>query len=156
MPKQAKRKIYSEVKYVQNRTRTEGMEHYNEAKQSFDDYYAKKISAHEQQLANWRRIINTSIMPIYQSVPVTAMAIGDIIIVGFGGEPFTRYADRSRELAPEKFVIAAACANGYQGYLPTKQAFEDGGYESAGSYYTPTLEDEVINAVSEMFEHSKA
>lgn len=143
-------KIASKVRFVYNRTRTDGMENYEEAKQGLEDHYSDKCKAHEQKLANWRRITNTGIMPVLQHVPVTTMAIGDLVIVGFGGEPFTQYATRAREMAPDKIVISAACANGYQGYLPTKSAFEDGGYESMSSFFSPTLEEEVMGSVSEM------
>ena len=143
-------KIASAVRNAYIKTRIDDMEKFDEAKQGLEDHYSGKEKAHEQKLANWRRITNTRIMPVYQHVPVTTMKIGDIILVGFGGEPFTRYADRSRELAPNNFVIAAACANGYQGYLPTAQAFADGGYESVSSYFSPSIEDDVIGTVEEM------
>lgn len=143
-------KIAADVRLAYIKTRTDGTENYAEAKQNFDAYYEKKISAHIQQLAGWRRVINTRTMPLYQHVAVSAMRIGDVVLVGFGGEAFTEYANRSRALAPDKFVVAATCTNGYQGYLPTKQAFEDGGYESAGSYFSPTIEDELVGTVEEI------
>lgn len=146
-------KISSSVKFAYIKTRTDDMEKFAEAKKGLDDHYSGREKAHEQKLANWRRITNTMIMPVYQHVPVTTMMIGDVIIVGFGGEPFTQYANRSRDLAPDKFVVAAACANGYQGYLPTAQAFKDGGYESASSFFSPSIEDDVMATVEEMLKN---
>lgn len=143
-------KIASDVRFASIKTRTDGMENYDEAKQSLDAYYAKKISAHIQQYASWRRIVNTKNMPLYRHIPITVMKIGDLILVGFGGEAFTEYANRSRALAPDQFVVAATCANGYQGYLPTAQAFADGGYESVGSSFSPTIEDELVGTVEEI------
>lgn len=146
-------KVSSEVRYVYNKTRTDGMEKYDEAKALYYGYYngtIDKSTVHEQDLAGARRILNTKIMPEYQAVPVTVMGIGDVAFVGFGGEPFTEYANRARRSAPDKYVISAACANGFQGYLPTKAAFEDGGYESVGSFYTSSLEDEICGAAEEM------
>ena len=145
-------KIVSRVRNAYVKTRTDDIEKYDEAQQGLNDHYSNKAKAHEQQLANWRRITNTRIMPVYQHVPVTTMMIGGILIVGFGGEPFTQYANRARALATDKFVIAAACANGYQGYLPTAQAFADGGYEAASSFFSPTIEDDVMNTVAEMLD----
>ena len=145
-------RISSCIRNAYIKTRTDDMEKYDEAKKGLDDYYSNKSSAHVQQMGNWKRIINTRIMPVYQHVPVTTMMIGDILIVGFGGEPFTQYANRSRDLAPDKFVVAAACANGHQGYLPTSQAFADGGYESASSYFSPSIENDIMSTVTEMLE----
>ena len=148
-------KITSDVRIVYTQTRVEGTERYDEANKLYSDYFAGLTKPHEQYLAEARRIINTRIMPIYQSIPLTVMTFGEIAFVGFGGEPFTEYATRARAIAPDKYVIAAACANGFQGYLPTKQAFADGGYEAVGSYFTPALEDEIMNTVSEMLDEIK-
>jgi hypothetical protein len=51
-----------------------------------------------------------------------------------------------RALAPDKFVVCAVCANGYEGYYPTEEAFAQGGYEAKSSLFTPTLEHEILDA----------
>ena len=58
----------------------------------------------------------------------------------------------TRDLAPDKFVVCAVCANGYEGYLPTEKAFQQGGYESKSSLFTPTLETEIRSALQQMVE----
>ena len=57
-----------------------------------------------------------------------------------------------RALAPEKFVVCTVCANGYEGYFPTEEAFAQGGYEAKSSLFTPTLEREIIDAAKGIFE----
>ena len=42
--------------------------------------------------------------------------------------------------------------NGHQGYLPSAEAFAQGGYESKTSRFTPTLESEAISAAKEMLD----
>ena len=143
-------KVASDVRPVFNRTRTDGLERYEESKQFLEDYYAKRIKAHAQEIAAARRVINIRIMPIFQSLNVTAMKVGDLAFVGFGGEAFTEYANRSRASQPDKFVIAITCANGYQGYLPTRSSYEDGGYESGSSAFSMTLEEEVVGTAIDM------
>ncbi|MBR3837223.1 MAG: neutral/alkaline non-lysosomal ceramidase N-terminal domain-containing protein [Clostridia bacterium] len=78
---------------------------------------------------------------LFRKVPVSLAAFGKVALVGFGGEPFTEYATRTRAAAPELFVICACCTNGGQGYLPTKSAFEEGGYEARSSRFTPCVAD---------------
>ena len=60
-----------------------------------------------------------------------------------------------RELAPEKFLVCAVCANGYEGYFPTEEAFGQGGYEAKSSLFTPTLEREVVDAAKSIFHRHK-
>jgi hypothetical protein len=52
--------------------------------------------------------------------------------------------------APEKTVLCSCCANGYEGYLLTAQAFAEGGYETATSLFTPDLQEQCIGALAEM------
>ena len=145
-------KIQADKRVVYNKTRTDGMEKYEESKQLLDDYNAKRVKAHAQELAAARRIVNIKNMPIYRTVPVAAMSLGDIAFVGFGGEAFTEYAAHARDAAPDKFVVCITCCNGYQGYLPTKSAYEDGGYESGGAAYSSSLEEEVRIEVVDMLD----
>ena len=88
--------------------------------------------------------------PLFQKIPVTAMKLSSIAFVGFGGEPFTHYAAAVRENFPGKFIIAACCANGYQGYLPTAKAFEQGGYEAISSPFSPNLEEDCVATATEI------
>ena len=143
-------KIQADRRVVYNKTRTDGIEKYEESKQLLSDHAAKRVNAHAQELAAAKRVVAMRTMPIYRTVPVTAMSLGDIAFVGFGGEAFTDYAAHARDAAPDKFVVCITCCNGNQGYLPTKKAYEDGGYESGGSAFSPTLEEEVRLEVVDM------
>ena len=41
---------------------------------------------------------------------------------------------------------------GKQGYLPTKNAFEEGGYEARSSRFTPTLEQEAKDSAKRLLD----
>jgi hypothetical protein len=45
--------------------------------------------------------------------------------------------------------------NGAQGYLPSKDAFAEGGYEAVGSSFTISLADKVPAAVAGMLNEHK-
>ena len=143
-------KISSEVRVVFNKTRTDGIERLEEAKKYVEDYDAKLIPSNTQLRAEMGRITRIPTAPLYQQIPVTVMKLGEIVLVGFGGEPFTEYSNRSRAALPDKFVISVMGTNGFQGYLPTKCAFTDGGYEAGVSAFSPSLEEEVMNTVFDM------
>ena len=88
--------------------------------------------------------------PLFQKVPLTVIGIGEVALVGYGGEPFTKYPADVRAKNPELFVIASCNTNGEAGYLPTKEAFAEGGYESKSSNFTAELADTLQETVNEM------
>ncbi len=149
-------KIDGEMTTVYNKTRTDGEEFFDE---SWDVYEARALnndltvtkSVSGIELAECYRIVRIRTeAPLYQKVKVTALRLGDMAFVGFGGEPFTHYGTAIRENFPGKFIIAACCTNGYQGYLPTAKAFEQGGYEAISSPFSPNLEEDCVAAATEM------
>ena len=92
---------------------------------------------------------------LFQMIPVSVIGIGEVAFVGFGGEPFTQYAADVRAMAPEHFVICTCITNGNSGYLPTKEAFEEGGYESKTTNFTIGLSDTLKQATQEMLDNHK-
>jgi hypothetical protein len=145
----------SKIDYIYNKTRTDKLEFYDECQELWDARVAnpdnppqKTVSAIDMTEA--LRILRTKESPIYRKLPVSAIRIGEIAIVGLGGEPFTHYGTAIRENFPGKNIITSCCANGYQGYLPTVKAFEQGGYEAVTSHFTPTLEDECVHMATEL------
>ena len=92
---------------------------------------------------------------LFQKVPAAVLGMGEIAIAGFGGEPFTWYATAAREAAPDLYVIAACLVNGGEGYLPTKEAFDEGGYEAVSTRFTPCVAEKIPGAVKEMLDEHK-
>ena len=137
---------------VYNRTRTDGEERYEECKKLLDEHAldknSKKFSITE--LGEASRIVGLRHTTIYRRLPVTAISLGEVAIVGFGGEPFTHYATAVREACPDRYIIASCCANGGEGYLPTAAAFAEGGYEASSSFFSPKLESECVTAAAEL------
>lgn len=146
--------IFAESVVIYNKTNDEGKERYDEYKAWYDDYEAGKLSEKPNmtQLACARRIIKLKDSPDSRPVPLTVIGVGSVLFVGFGGEAFTSYGEKMRSLAPNKFVLSSVCTNGYQGYFPSEDAFYQGGYESGGSLFTPTLESEIVSAVKEILD----
>ncbi|MBQ2819828.1 MAG: hypothetical protein IJF14_05575 [Clostridia bacterium] len=150
--------LYSEIKMVYIPTNTLGMDNREELLE-----YQRKYDAGElgddvdiAKLAAAGRMADLPMMTICQKVPVTVMGIGDIALVGFGGEPFTEYAEFSRAAAPELMVITCGLANGQQGYLPSVQAFAEGGYEASNSRFSSEGPTMLQSAAKELLDkHNK-
>ena len=134
------------------KTRTDGEERYEEMKAFYAAYEAGTLGrkANIAELGEARRIMGIRTAPIYNYVHLTVFGIGDVLFVGFGGEPFTEYMHRLRREAPCKMLLTGCNTNGSVGYLPTKAAFEEGGYESRGTAFVPELEELVISKALQM------
>ena len=139
-----------EINY--NLTNTEGIEKYDECKAWYEKYQNKTLETTPKMgdISYAYRIIELRNAPVVQPVPLSVVGIGDIAFVGFGGEAFTDYGRNIRKMFPDKYFIFSVCTNGYEGYYPTEEAFEQGGYEANSSLFTPTLEKEILESLSRM------
>jgi neutral ceramidase len=89
-----------------------------------------------------------------QPFEVQALRIADTAIVGLPGEVFVEYQHQIKACSPFAQTFVLAYANGNIGYVPTEEAFPQGGYEvdSAIKYYgttmlTPECEHVVVGGV---------
>ncbi len=61
---------------------------------------------------------------------VQVIAFGDIAFVGIPGELFVEFGLEIKRRSPFPHTYIAGMANGCAGYIPTRQAFAGGGYET--------------------------
>lgn len=118
---------------------------YGSAKATYDDAAARLAAAtSDEDRALWRRrqrmaeevlvLIGMGTEPIAAEVQV--MRIGDVALVALPGEPFVELGleIKQRSVAPATFVVGYS--NDWIGYLPTLQAWEQGGYEVSPGPWT--------------------
>ena len=153
--------VFAAYTVVYNLTNTEGISYYDDAT-ALVKAYDERVTLENwgldlpekhpyiQNIAHARRILSLRTSPIYRPVPLAVMGIGKVALVGFGGEAFTSYSSLLKAADPDKFMLTAVCANGYEGYFPTAEALAQGGYEAISSLYTPALEDQILCAAKEM------
>jgi len=60
---------------------------------------------------------------------VQGIALGSAALIGVSAEPFAQYEKMLLEASPFAHTFPIGCANGDVGYLPTAEAFAQGGYE---------------------------
>ena len=142
-------KVAASVDFVYHITRTEGAEFYDVCKEKLALFREKLIPSSDLAFVGGpggaNRIVRMRTDPLFRKIPVSVISLGKINFVGFGGEPFSHYATAVREACPDKYIVAVCCANGYEGYLPTKEAYDEGGYEASSSPFQPTLEEDCVN-----------
>ncbi len=64
-------------------------------------------------------------------VEQTCLSIGDCIFLTFPGELFTEIGLQIKAASPFQHTYILGLANGYIGYVPTREAISQGGYEPA-------------------------
>ncbi len=80
----------------------------------------------------WQRRVGTR--ELFEDVEVQVIAVGDIAFVGYPAEYFTEFGLKTKARSPFATTFVAELANGWHGYVPTREAFEHGGYEPRLGY----------------------
>ena len=83
-------------------------------------------------------------------LPLRFVRINDAMIWSAPVEMFSEIAVDVRNRSPFAHTLYFGYTNGWFGYLPTAQAFEEGGYEPRTSPFRPQVEADVIQAVTAM------
>lgn len=67
-------------------------------------------------------------------VEVQVLRLGEIMLVGIPGEVFVEIGLGIKAGSPFEYTFVAGYTNGCIGYMPTKKAFHEGGYETHFAY----------------------
>lgn len=69
----------------------------------------------------------------YTDIHVSGVAFGGLALLGVSGEPFCELGRAIRDNSPYPATFVCCMANGYGGYYPTAEAYDQGGYEPGGT-----------------------
>ena len=72
------------------------------------------------------------------------IALGDMAIVGIPGEPFTEIGRQIKATEGWEMILPTALTNGFDGYFPTKDAYDEGGYEARSSNFKAGVGELII------------
>lgn len=106
-------------------------------------------------IAGARRIVALENGPDSYTFKLAAIKIGDFAIAGMPGEPFTEIATRVYEGSPFKATILCCLANTSGAYVPTRRAYDEGGYEASTSVIKPGGDDILVNGMIELLNEVK-
>lgn len=81
---------------------------------------------------------------------VTAVRLGDVALVTAPGELFTSVGQAIRERSPFRETMVIGYADGHVGYVPDREAYEAGGYESLVSWLEPAAADLLADAAADV------
>ena len=76
-----------------------------------------------------------------------ALRINDVVLVGVPGECFVEMQLMIKEKSKFPSTIVVGLANGLAAYLPTRQAFSEGGYEVVDSPELKPVNEDALGKV---------
>jgi hypothetical protein len=101
----------------------------------------------------WQR--RTGIRQPEEAVEIQSVRLGDCAFVGLPGEVFTEFGLQIKAESPFEETFIVELANGAHGYIPTRAAFEHGGYEARLGYTSrlvPEAGERMVRAALEQLE----
>lgn len=101
-------------------------------------------------VAEAERIIKLENGPDSFPFLLSAVRIGDLVFAGIGGEPFTEIGNRICTDSPFESTILCCLTNNSGGYIPTRKAYEEGGYEAVSSVLKPGSDDILVNGMNDL------
>lgn len=151
-------KVWGKVELLYIPTNRAGMERIEECQQTLKDISLglREPLKTSTLISETKRIASFPEELLFQRVPVSTLCIGGAGFVGFGGEPFTKYIQMVREKGGDMLMMTACQSNGGQGYLPTKAAFDEGGYEARSSRFDPILEEKLTECTERLLAEYKS
>ena len=82
---------------------------------------------------------------------ISCLQLGNIRVLHLPGEMFVEYQLAAQQMRPKKPVLTAAYGNCECGYVGTKKAYDEGGYEtSEASRVAPESEEIILEAMRKL------
>ena len=98
-------------------------------------------------VAEAKRIIRLENGPESFPYYLSAVKVGELVFAGIGGEPFTEIGNRIYAGSPFKATVLCCLTNSSGGYVPTKNAYDEGGYEAKSSALKPGGDDIIVDGM---------
>ena len=92
-----------------------------------------------------RQIIWRSQGGCHDPAPVCAATMGDVAVVTIPGEGFCEMGRQLRKRSGKTATFVLSTANAYEGYFPTRDAFEVGGYEKQTSHFLSGVAETLVD-----------
>jgi hypothetical protein len=85
-----------------------------------------------------------------KALALTVGRVGDVAFVGLGCEAFHAVGKAIKAASPFPTTLVITHCNGAAGYLPTRDAYPQGGYEIQSSPFAPGADERVVEEVTKL------
>ena len=106
-------------------------------------------------IAKANRLVLLENGPEFFDLELTGLRIGDVAFVGFPGEPFTDIGRQTKTAEGWKLILPCCITNSYKGYFPTKDAYDEGGYEAGSTSYHSSVAASLVAGAKELLDDLK-
>lgn len=83
-------------------------------------------------------------------MPISGIAIENVVLVGLPGEPFTGIGRGLKETEGWALILPTCATNGYEGYFPMQDSYDEGGYEARSSNFKAGVAELLIKEGKEL------
>lgn len=93
-----------------------------------------------------------------QKLPIilSALHVNGISLLHYPSESFIEYQLRAQVSAPDRFIACAGYGDGGPWYIPTKEAFPQGGYAVSVANCDPQMDDIMSNGMAKLLQAAPA
>ncbi len=95
-------------------------------------------------LAESQRIVRMKSAPDNFPFLLSAISIGNVAIIGIPGEPFNAIGRALKQTEGYDLVIPCCIVNGYIGYFPMQDSYDEGGYEARSSSFKAGVGEKIV------------
>lgn len=106
-------------------------------------------------VAEAERMCDLEFGPDYIPTYVSALTIGKIALVGIAGEPFSAIGRGLKAVDDYNIVLPCALTNGWTGYFPNSEAYDEGGYEARSSPFRAGVAELLIEEGKKLLKNIK-
>jgi len=106
-------------------------------------------------VAEAEKMLRLENAPDAYKMTLSAVRIGPVAIIGIPGEPFTGIGVALKKTDCYDMVVPCCATNGYQGYFPMQDAYDEGGYEARSSKFKAGVAELIIEEGKKLLESIK-
>ena len=101
-------------------------------------------------VAEAARMVKLEHGPESFELPMIGCKLGDVALVTIPGEGFTDIGVSLKKTEGYKMVIPIGLTNGYEGYFPMQDSYDEGGYEARSSRFKAGVAERMIKEGQEL------
>ena len=101
------------------------------------------------------RMVRLENAPDAFDMTLSGFRLGPIAFVGIPGEPFNAIGRGLKETEGYDLIIPCCITNGYQGYFPMQDSYDEGGYEARSSSFKAGVGEFIIKEGKKLLEELK-
>jgi hypothetical protein len=93
--------------------------------------------------------------PDFFEMPLSALCLNNIALIGIPGEPFMGIGKALKETVGWDLVLPSCLTNGDGGYFPMMDAYVEGGYEAGSSPFKAGVAELIIDEGKKLLNEMK-